>query len=124
MIEMRVTGRGASSAPADAVEKVFGVQISGRKDLMAQMVHWEYGTKWGLARAFLAFFGLFGWVATLIHFLAIWVTAMIMLPSLGVAPSVAKWPPKQIITDGIFHLIYAIGAGVTYDWLHRVYSVV
>lgn len=119
MIEMKITGRTPSNAPAEAAGKVLGFQPKSNKDAirLAQYVHWEYGTKWGLGRAFLAFFGIFGWMATALHFLAVWITALVMLPSLGLVPSIDKWSSKQIGIDALLHIIYAVAAGVTYDWL-------
>lgn len=123
MVEMKMSGRGPSTAPADAVTKVFGFELKDEasRKKFSQLVHLEYGTKWGLFRAVLAFFGIFGWLATAIHFLAIWVTAMIMLPSLKLAPPVTQWTPKQIVSDGLLHLIYAVAAGLTYDGLSKIF---
>src|SRR4051794_31759622 len=51
-LEARLTGRGASSAPADAAGKVLGVQPRDPEGAarFSTVVHWSYGTAWGAAR--------------------------------------------------------------------------
>src|SRR3954465_7736232 len=53
MIEMKLSKRAPSSAPADAAGKVLGVRPRGPKERerFSNTVHWGYGIAWGLARA-------------------------------------------------------------------------
>ncbi len=48
MIEMKITERRPSTAPADAAEKVLDVKpaTEGDKQKFSQEVHWAYGTTW------------------------------------------------------------------------------
>jgi len=52
---MRLRGREASSAPADAAVKALGVAPTGdaEKARFSNMVHWAYGTPWGAVRGVL-----------------------------------------------------------------------
>lgn len=119
-IEMQITNRKPSTAPADAASKVLDVKAVSKekKEKLANEVHWAYGTIWGIARGLLDLTGLKGNPATLSHFVAIWITAMIMPPKLGISPPVTEWKPKEIATDGIHHLVYSTVTGQVYDAMH------
>ncbi len=119
MIEMKITGREPSMAPADAVCKVLGVQPDGEaeKARLAQMMHWDYGTNWGVFRGLLGAFGIKGPLATLLHFLAVSAAAAIMLPALELAPPIREQEPKQIGIESVHHFVYALAAGAFYDML-------
>lgn len=117
MIEMKITGRDASSVPADAASKVLDVKPATEEDKskMSQEVHWTYGTSWGAIRGLIAAMGLPCVPATMLHFAAIWGTALIMEPGLKVAPPVTEWKPKTLAVDALHHAIYATVAGLVYD---------
>ena len=68
-IEMKLRGRPASSAPAQAATKVLGVQpIEEESEArFSNLVHWGYGSAWGGARGLLGAAGLSGPVATAAH---------------------------------------------------------
>jgi len=59
-VEMKIRGRAASSAPAQAAGKVLGVKPEGEREnkRFATLVHWGYGTGWGAARGILSVLGL------------------------------------------------------------------
>ena len=118
-IEMRLRGREPSSAPAEAAGKVLGVtpaDESGRARF-SNVVHWGYGTSWGVARGILDAAGIRGMKGTAAHFAAIWGGALVMLPSLGVTPPPWKWVAKEVAIDGFHHAVYAIATGAAYEWL-------
>lgn len=126
MIDMKLTGREPSETPVQAAGKVIGFEAKGEeqeeinnKNKLNQMVHFAYGTLWGEGRAAISSFGLSGWKATTLHFTAIWATALIMLPSLKVAPPVKKWGAKEIAKDALHHAIYATAAGLTFDAINK-----
>lgn len=116
-IEMKITEREASSAPADAAGKVLDIKPADeeKKAKVGQEVHWAYGTSWGIARGLISMMGLTGWKATLLHFGAIWTTEMVMLPSMDLAPPVTEEEPKTIAIDGLHHAVYAVAAGLAFD---------
>lgn len=140
MIEMKLSGRGESKATVKVGGDVLGVEPKGKaeeekikagestgdiKDIREQvkgnekkfgwLMHFGYGTAWGIARGAFEAMGLYGPIATAIHFGAVWGAALIMLPSTGAAEPVSKWTPGQIATDAFHHMVYALAAGGIYD---------
>jgi hypothetical protein len=59
-LEMKMRGRPASNAPADAAGKVLGVEPKDEKGeaRFATLVHWGYGTGWGTVRGLIGAAGL------------------------------------------------------------------
>ncbi len=121
-LEMKLTGREASSAPADAAAKVLGVEPKGDKEKarFSNVVHWAFGTSWGAVRGLAGAAGLTGSVAAGAHFAAVWGNDLVMLPALGVTPAVKEWGAKALLTDAFHHLVYAAVVSLTYSALdHR-----
>jgi hypothetical protein len=116
-VEMTVKGHAPGTTPADAAEKVLGIRAldDQRRVRLARMVHWGYGTAWGLFRSLLAAAGLYGLGASLLHWVAVWGTATVLLPRVGVTPPARQWPAQRHIAEGVLHLIYAGAAGVVCD---------
>ena len=120
-LEMKIRGRQASSAPAQAAGKVLGVEPTGEAEgaRFSNVVHWGYGTSWGAVRGFIDAAGLEGPSATAAHFITGWSTEQIMLPALGVAPPFWRWGAKEVAIDAFHHLVYAGATGVAYAALDR-----
>ena len=88
-IEAKLRGRPFSTAPARAAAKALGIKEF--EDSMAQarfsnLVHWGYGTGWGVARGVLRAFGFSPKLATPAHFGAVWGSALVALPTHWTAP--------------------------------------
>lgn len=121
-IEQKVRGREASSAPAKAAEKVLGIekfQSDAAEQRFSTLVHWAYGTGWGVARGVLRSMGLSPPAATAAHFLAIWGGAAVTLPALDVAPPITAWGKEEIAIDAWHHLVYVTAVAVAYEALDR-----
>ena len=120
-IEMKVQGREASTAPADAAANVLGVKPTGDdgKARFSNVVHWAYGTSWGALRGVLGALGLTGPAAAGAHFAAVWGSGLVMLPALGVAPPLKEWGAKALATDAFHHLVYAAATSVAFAALDR-----
>jgi hypothetical protein len=120
-IEMRLRRRPASSAPADAAAKVLGVEPKGEKEeaRFSTLVHWGYGTSWGVARGLLGAAGLRGVQAAAAHFGAVWGSEQIILPALGVAPPLWEWGAEEVAIDTFHHLVYASATSLAYTLLDR-----
>ena len=120
-LEMKIRSRQGSSAPAEAAAKVLGVEPTGEAEeaRFSNLVHWGYGTSWGPVRGLIGAAGLEGPRATATHFLAVWGTEQVMLPSLGVAPPFWQWGAKEVAIDAFHHLVYAGATGVAYAVLDR-----
>lgn len=120
-VEMKLRGRKASTAPADAAGKMLGVQPAGEaeKQRFSTIVHWGYGTGWGAARGLIGAAGLDGAMAAATHFATVWGTALVMLPGLKVAPPAWEWGGREIAVDVFHHLVYAAATNVAYEYLER-----
>jgi hypothetical protein len=117
LIEMKLDGRKPSEAPLKAVAKVLHVKPSNKekKETLSQQIHWTYGTSWGIARGLVSLTGLKGLPATLVHFAAIWGSALIMLPTLKIAPPVTEEKPRAIAIDALHHAVYATATGLAFE---------
>lgn len=120
-LEAKLRERSPSSAPADAAEKVLGVEPVDEESeaRLSNAVHWAYGTGWGAARGILAAMGLRGVEATGTHLALVWGSALTMLPKLGVAPPPQEWGPKELGIDLMHHAVYATATGLTFAALTR-----
>lgn len=118
-LEMKWSGRDASDAPSKAAGRALGVQPRNQvgKARFGQVVHWSYGTTWGVARGLIALTGLRGAAASALHFAAVWGAAQVVLPSLDVAPPATEWDAEQIAIDVLHHAVYAAAAGAAYDFI-------
>lgn len=120
-LEMRLTGRGASDAPSKAAGRALGVQPRNQEGRarFGQVVHWGYGSSWGIARGLVGLTGLRGAAACLLHFGVVWGAAQIILPALDAAPPATEWEPEQIATDVLHHAVYAAAAGAAYEFIEN-----
>jgi hypothetical protein len=143
MIEMHFTKREASPAPSKVAGQVMGVTPSNKEEAaeqagepvepnktneqvkeehtarFSQLIHWQYGTSWGIPRGLMTLAGINGWAATGLHFGAVWSTALVMLPATNAAEPVTKWPHKQIGMDILHHAVYALAAGLMFDYINQ-----
>ena len=120
-LKAKLRGRGASSTPTQAAQKVLGVEPidEGSEARFSNLVHWGYGTVWGGARGLLAAAGLSGPTATAAHLGAVWSSEQIMLPALDVTPPLTEWGVEEIAIDALHHLVYATATGLAYSYLDR-----
>ena len=120
-LEMKIRGRQASNAPAQAAGKVLGVEPTGEAEQarFSNLVHWGYGTSWGAVRGLIGAAGLEGKEATAAFFGAVWGTEQVMLPALGVAPPFWRWGAKEVAIDAFHHLVYVGATSVAYVTLDR-----
>jgi hypothetical protein len=121
-VEMKLRGRPASTAPADAAKKVLGIAKFDSDAAEARFstgVHVAYGTGWGAVRGLLGGTRLSPLGATGAHFGSVWGTEQVMLPALGVAPPATQWGAKEVAIDAWHHVVYAVATGLAYGWLTR-----
>ena len=121
-IEAKLRGRAFSTAPADAVQKVLGIsefENAAAKSRFSNLVHWGYGTGWGAAHGLLRSAGIPAGAATPAHGAAVWGSATVMLPTLGVAPPFWLWGRKEVGIDLFHHAVYAIATGLAYELIDR-----
>jgi hypothetical protein len=120
-LEMRLRGRPASTAPADAVARVLGIVPADERarQRLATVVHWCYGTGWGAVRGLLDAAGVRGPRATAAHLGVVWGTELVTLPALGVTTPAWEWGTTAIAIDALHHAVYAVATGATYELLAR-----
>jgi hypothetical protein len=120
-VEMKLRRRKPSDAPARAAAKLLGVEPLGEaeKQRFANLVHWAYGTDWGLVRGLLGVLGLSGPGATAAHFGAVWGTELVMLPALGVTSPPTEWGATEVAIDAWHHIVYAVATSFAYELLDR-----
>jgi hypothetical protein len=119
-IEQKRRERDASTAPADAAAKVLGIEgfcDDGAKSRFSTIVHWAYGTSWGVPRALLDAAGLGPAAATAAHGAALWGSEQVMLPALGVAPPLWEWGAVEVGIDAFHHAVYTVTTSVAYEAL-------
>lgn len=119
LIEMKITHRRPSTAPAKAVEKTLHVgPVGGNTEKQfSQEVHWTYGTLWGVVRGLISLTGLKGWAATSAHFAAICSVAMLAVPEITDGTPATEWAAKDIAKELLHHAVYAVAAGMVYELL-------
>lgn len=118
-VEARLSGRGASTTPAQAVERLSGIHPhdeQGRQRLNTA-AHWGYGTALGVERGLLALAGLYGPAATAAHFALVWGASQGMLPALDVSPPTWRFGARATAVDVLHHAVYATATGLAHDWL-------
>jgi hypothetical protein len=116
-LEARLRHRAPSSAPARATAKVLGIKELESDLAQARfndLVHWGYGTGWGVVRGLLATAGLSPRAATAAHGAAIYGAAQVTLPALEIAPPAIFWPKAEIAIDAFHHAVYATVTGLAY----------
>lgn len=123
-LEMKLSGRGESTTPAQAAEAVLDVEPPNEEaeSKFSNLVHWGYGTGWGGVRGLLASAGLSGPAATVVHLALIWGSEQVILPALNVSAPVFKYGGKATATDLLHHTVYATATGLAYSYLDRSQS--
>jgi hypothetical protein len=119
-IEQKRREREASTAPADAAMKVLGIESfcdDAAKSRFSNVVHWAYGSAWGVPRALLDAAGLSPAAATAAHGAALWGSEQVMLPVLGVAPPLWQWGATEVAIDAGHHLVYTLASSLAYEAL-------
>src|SRR5213080_3758322 len=94
-LEAKLRGRPFSTAPAKAAAKALGIESFDDGAAYARfsnLVHWGYGTGWGVARG--------------------------VLRALGVSPLLAT-PAHFIAIDVFHHLVYVTATGLAFELLDR-----
>jgi hypothetical protein len=121
-LEAKLRGREFSTAPAKAATKALGIELfedGASYARFSNLVHWGYGTGWGVARGVLRALGVSPALATPAHFVALWGSALYSLPRYEVAPPVLEWAPEDIAIDVFHHLVYITATAKAYELLER-----
>jgi hypothetical protein len=121
-LEAKLRGRPYSTAPAKAAARALGIETfedGAAYARFSNLVHWGYGTGWGIARSALRTAGLGPRLATPAHFAVLWGSALYTLPKYEVAPPVTEWRSDDVAIDIFHHLVYVGAAAVAFELLER-----
>jgi hypothetical protein len=117
-IEMRVTGRPPSDVPAQVVEGVLGISVSGRdREVAAFAAHWVNNTMSGLGRALVGGAGLRGAPAAGATFVLYMGGGTLLFRRLDLAPPPWRREPRQLAIDVIHAGVWAITTSTVYELL-------
>ena len=121
VVESKIRGRDPSTTAAEAVEHVLDVEPRyGKAERRLNTVaHVGYGTMWGIPRGLLGAFGLGQVAATALHFMAVQGAALVVVPKTTESPPPTQWPPQEIATETLHHVVYAVTTGAVYGFLTR-----
>jgi len=118
LVEMPVTGRGDSYAPADLAEKLLPLSRKGGsdRDLRNYVTHFALGAGWGAARALVGRAGLSGQPAVAAVFGVMYPGDLAIVVASGIdRPS--TWSAKDWAIDVVDKFVLALAAGVAYERL-------
>jgi hypothetical protein len=121
-VEAKLRGRPYSTAPAKAAARALGIETfedGAAYARFSNLVHWGYGTGWGVARGVLRALGIGPRLATPAHFAVLWGSALYTLPRYEVAPPVTQWGAEDVAIDVFHHLVYVTTAALAFELLER-----
>jgi len=121
-VEAKLRKREPSTAPAKAAARALGIETFDDGLAYARfsnLVHWGYGTGWGVTRGLLRSLGLRPSLATPAHFGVLWGSALYTLPKYEVAPPVTEWAAEDVAIDVFHHLVYVAATAAAYELLDR-----
>ena len=116
LVEMPLTKRGESFAPADFAEKVTGLNTEtpqGRQRLN-YVTHFSLGMMWGAAYGIAALKGLRGQKAVNAVFGVVYTGDVLLNTALGLY-SPTQWSKKDLIIDVVDKYVQAQGTGAVFD---------
>ncbi len=113
-LEQKIIGRDHGHVGAEFVEKTTGAepQTNDEVRLLDNAVHYSYGAAWGALRGAMGAFGIGGVPGFLLHWLGVDVAAKLFLPFFGLAPTIDKRRPRNLLIDTAHHGIYALAVGL------------
>ena len=117
-VEMPLTGRGDSNAPADLAEKVLPVHPSSARSQkrLNYATHLAMGTLWGAAYGVAAHKGLRGQQAVAAVFATVYTGDVVLNTALGLYEP-ASWSGRDWAVDIVDKLVQAEATGVIFDQL-------
>jgi hypothetical protein len=121
-VEARLRHRAFSTAPAEAAARALGIETfddGAAYNRFSNLVHWGYGTGWGVARGVMRALGVSPRLATPAHFAVLWGSSLYALPKYEVAPPITRWGREDVAIDVFHHLVYVSAAAAAFELLDR-----
>ena len=118
LVEMPLTGRGESFAPANFAEKVTPIEASTRQGRrrVNWVTHFALGTMWGAAYGVAALNGLRGQKAVNTVFGVVYTGDVLLNTALGLYKP-TEWSTKELAIDLVDKYVQAQGTGLVFDQL-------
>ena len=118
LVEMPLTGREESYAPADFAEKITPVQTSTREGRrrLNYVTHFALGTMWGAAYGIAAKKGLRGQKAVNAVFAVVYAGDVALNTALGLYQP-RQWSKKDLVIDVVDKYVQAQATGALFDRL-------
>lgn len=117
-IEAKLSGRGSSSTPAEAVSEATGVEVTDESvPRVNTLAHWGYGVGWGALRGLLGLLPASEPLPTIGHFGAVWGAEQVLLPTLGVGKPTWRYGATATATDVLHHAVYAGATSAALAWM-------
>ncbi len=120
----QATGAKPSSLPGEVerriVEGVLKRRVPRkRRPALNYLVHWIYGSSWGIPYGVIAGSGRGGGGGRPLAGGAalgtgVWGASLVVLPAMRLAPPVWRWSPPEVASDLGAHLVYGLGAAVAF----------
>lgn len=116
LVEMPLSGRGDSDAPAQFAERVLpiGRSTGQRRTQLNYVTHFALGTMWGAAHAVAASRGLRGQRAVAAAFVGVYTGDVLLNTALGLYEPLT-WSPRDWVIDVVDKLVQAEATGFVFD---------
>lgn len=117
-VEMPLTGRRTSYAPADFAQRISPLQPATRqgRDQLNTVTHFALGTMWGTAYGLTAHAGLRGAKAVAVVFPVVYTGDVLLNTALGLYKP-GTWTAQDWTVDLVDKLVQAAATGVLYDYV-------
>jgi hypothetical protein len=116
LVEMPLTKRGESYAPADFAEKITPLDVPTQEGLrrLNYVTHFSLGMMWGAAYGIAALKGLRGQKAVNTVFAVVYTGDVLLNTALGLY-SPTQWSKKDLIVDVVDKYVQAQATGAVFD---------
>lgn len=120
-MEMKLRGRPGSTSPGDLVTGLLGVKAVGESERQrfSNLVHWTWGTGWGVPCGLLAASGLRGVPALATHFAAILGVDFMLQASRGLTPPPWRWTRQELAFEALHKGVLASATHLAYQMLDQ-----
>jgi hypothetical protein len=120
-IEMKLSGREPSTGPGDMFADLLGVEPKGQKEResFSNLVHWTWGTVWGVPRGLISLAGLHGGKAVAAHTAFVLGMDFWIYHALCAAPPPWRMRPEEVRLEVLHKSVLALTTSTAYEALDR-----
>jgi hypothetical protein len=120
-VEMKLRGRPGSTTPGDLAAGLLGVEAVGEaeRQRFSNLVHWTWGTGWGVLRGLLATSGLRGVPVLVTHFAIVLGGDFALLACRGLAPPPWRWTRQELVFEALHKGVLTTTTHLAYQLLDR-----